>query len=130
MFKKYIVPYLFGRRSRKTIDVRLNEVEKTVVDCVAQLAASMNKIREDIERGNERKGEVVNRQIEELKTEVTSLKKLLLNRKQFPTATVTGPLSIPAWQRAASPPEEKEAEEEGNGSGTNGSDSSLEMIKE
>lgn len=50
-------------------------------------------------------------------------------RKQFPAATVTGPLTIPSWQ-LASAAEEEEAEKEGAGSGTNGSDSSLEMIKE
>lgn len=64
---------------------------------------------------------------------------MLFNRNQFPAAPAPlspGSVSIPAWQLSVEetehPDGEREAEEEGNGSNgtTNGSDSSLEIVRD
>uniref|UniRef100_A0A4P6D6U4 Peroxisomal membrane protein PEX14 n=2 Tax=Rhodnius TaxID=13248 RepID=A0A4P6D6U4_RHOPR len=128
-YKKYIAPFLFGSKDRKSLDARLAERDSTMLESLTELKNCVSELREELGPLSTRKGPSISKQIEELKGEVSSLKKLLLNRKQFPPSTVTAPLSIPVWQIAATS-EEKEVEEEGVGSGTNGSDSSLEMIKE
>ncbi|BES96150.1 Peroxisomal membrane [Nesidiocoris tenuis] len=127
-YKKYLAPFLFGG-GKKGLDARLSDLDKMITGSLTDLKTSVSRVRDDVERLTERRVDSLSRQIEELKAEVSSLKKLMLSRKQFPSATVSGPLTIPSWQ-LASAAEEKEAEEEGAGSGTNGSDSSLEMIKE
>ncbi|KAF6209547.1 hypothetical protein GE061_015295 [Apolygus lucorum] len=127
-YKKYLEPFFFGG-GKKGLDSRLADLDKMITNSLTDLKSSVTRVRDDMERITERRVESLSRQIDELKNEVASLKKLMLNRKQFPSATVSGPLTIPSWQ-LASAAEEKEVEEEGAGSGTNGSDSSLEMIKE
>ncbi|XP_014252662.1 peroxisomal membrane protein PEX14 isoform X2 [Cimex lectularius] len=125
-YKKYLAPFLFG--SKKSLDTRISDLDQLITTSVSDIKLDVVKIKEEVMKASEKKIDSLNRQLEELKNELASLKKILLNRKQFPSTTVATPLSIPAWQMASS--EEKEVEEEGVGSGTNGSDSSLEMIKE
>uniref|UniRef100_A0A8D8R470 Peroxisomal membrane protein PEX14 n=1 Tax=Cacopsylla melanoneura TaxID=428564 RepID=A0A8D8R470_9HEMI len=99
--------------------------------------------------------QINNKQIEDLRGEVLSLKGLLLNRKQFPTPSILpsgGTPSIPSWQLKHDSPKStgsgsghqdsiessKHTSDHSEGSepeiiskdnGSNGSDSSLEIVK-
>ncbi|XP_054286999.1 peroxisomal membrane protein PEX14 [Macrosteles quadrilineatus] len=132
LWKTYISPYLFGRRpKRKPVDESLAELGAAVSSCAADLRTLRSGV--DALTADRAAEMVVNTRLQEIKSEVTSLKSLLLNRNQFPATPSTGPLSIPAWQLAAETHSRAEGEEEGEGEGsnggTNGSDSSLEIVK-
>jgi len=130
LVKKYVFPFLYGDTKKKSLDERFTELDEMVNNYMSDIKGSIAKINADISSINEQKSDSVTRQIEELKTEVSSLKKMLLSRKEFTAVTVSGPPSIPSWQMAEAAEDEKHSEEEGNGSGTTGSDSSIEMIKD
>ncbi|CAH1394443.1 unnamed protein product [Nezara viridula] len=118
-YKRFLWRHLFGNRDCKkpSTEERLSDMESKL----SQICHNLDSLKDNIEN----KSTVV-KEIQEVKFEVSSLKKLLLNRKQFPVvANTSASLSIPAWQIAGTT-EEKDEE----GAATNGSDSSLEMIKE
>lgn len=119
LYKKYIWNYLFGRRDKKkiTADDRLAEIESNL----SSVAFNVDSLKKTIDSKV-----ALAREIHEVKSEVASVKKLLLSRKQFPSAG-SAPLSIPSWQIATAVASDEKEEE---GAATNGSDSSLEMIKE
>uniref|UniRef100_A0A1B6KTH6 Peroxisomal membrane protein PEX14 n=1 Tax=Graphocephala atropunctata TaxID=36148 RepID=A0A1B6KTH6_9HEMI len=138
LWKNYISPWLFGRKpKKKPVEASLADLEAAMGNCVADIRT----IRTSLDTLAEQKaaeltqGVVVSR-IQEVKSEINSLKTLLLNRSQFP-ATPT-PLGIPAWQLGGEEPphlEPREGEEGGSGGSgspatTNGSDSSLEIVKD
>jgi hypothetical protein len=74
--------------------------------------------------------------IESIQTLIYLNINVLLNvcfRKEFAASPVVlsgGSVSIPSWQREEGSSPSPQEKEEGNGSNTNGSDSSLEMIKD
>lgn len=118
-YKRYVWRYFFENRANKkpSTEERLSDMENKL----SQICHNLDSLKDNMEN----KSTLV-REIQEVKFEVSSVKKLLLNRKQFPiVANTSAPLSIPAWQIAGTT-EEKDEE----GAATNGSDSSLEMIKE
>jgi len=143
LWKTYIMPYLFGRKpKKKPVETSLAELEAAVGGCVGELKSVSSSLQALSEQQAEtRAEEMLVSRISEVKAEVNSLKALLLNRSQFPATPVPlgpTPLSIPAWQLSAENTEpsaretEAEVEEEGSGSNgtTNGSDSSLEIVKD
>ncbi|XP_046685016.1 peroxisomal membrane protein PEX14-like [Homalodisca vitripennis] len=138
LWKTYISPWLFGRKpKKKPIEASLSDLEAAVGNCVTDIQI----IRTSLDTLAEQKaaeltqGVVVSR-IQEVKSEIGSLKALLLNRSQFPATPA--PLGIPAWQLRGEDSthiEPREREEGGSGgsgspANTNGSDSSLEIVKD
>lgn len=118
LYKKYIWNYLFGKsEKKKTSDDRLAEIEANL----SSVVFSIDYLKKSIDSKS-----ALTKEIHEVKAEVASVKKLLLSRQQFPSAG-SAPLSIPSWQIAAAAVSDEKEEE---GAATNGSDSSLEMIKE
>lgn len=153
IWKKIIVPYLFGKRDKP------KSIENSISDLEAGVHSSIDEIKQDLlnvkasldtiaaQKNNETTSHMFTSRLQEVKAEITSLKVLLLNRSQFPPTPVTlfsqtnGSRTIPSWQLSETPDnkykEEQNAVEEAiNTENTsdratnNGSDSSLEMIKE
>lgn len=133
-YKKFIEPYLFVRKSRKTVEESVTELDKTIKNSLKEMKDSISKVEIDVAKLTEKHtiDPSVPQLVQDLKQDLASLKGLLLSRKQFPSV----PASIPTWQLAtATVNQEKTSEREdlddaGSGSSTNNSDSSLEMIRE
>ncbi|XP_078052856.1 peroxisomal biogenesis factor 14 [Augochlora pura] len=131
-YKKFIEPFLFGRKKKNSIKDSVSELDKTIQNSMKEVKQSISKVEDDVQKltQNQFIDPMVPQLVQELKQDLASLKSLLLSRKQFPSA----PASIPPWQLdAAGTSQEKQSEREddsGSGSSTNNSDSSLEMIRE
>ncbi|KAL0122453.1 hypothetical protein PUN28_007287 [Cardiocondyla obscurior] len=131
-YKKFIESYLFGRKKKTGVEEKVTELDKTVQDSMKEVKDSISKIESEVQKLTQHQALDLSipQLVQELKHELSSLKALLLSRKQFPTA----PASIPPWQLSATNvSQEKVTEREddaGSGSSTNNSDSSLEMIRE
>ncbi|XP_053983010.1 peroxisomal membrane protein PEX14 [Hylaeus anthracinus] len=131
-YKKFIEPFLFGRKKKNTITDSVSELDKTIQNSMKEVKQSISKVEDDVQKltQNQSLDPMVPQLVQELKQDLASLKSLLLSRKQFPSA----PASIPSWQLdAAATNQEKPSEGEddaGSGSSANVSDSSLEMIRE
>lgn len=79
MLQTYISPYLFGRRpKRKPVDESLAELGAAVSSCAADLRTLRSGV--DALTADRAAEMVVNTRLQEIKSEVTSLKSLLLNR--------------------------------------------------
>ncbi|KAG7189261.1 hypothetical protein KM043_008820 [Ampulex compressa] len=131
-YKKFIEPFLFGRKKNNSITDSVSELDKTIQNSMKEVKDSILKVEGDVQKltQNQAIDPTIPQLVQELKQDLSSLKALLLSRKQFPSA----PASIPSWQLDANNPnQEKPAEREddaGSGSSINNSDSSLEMIRE
>nr|XP_033332245.1 peroxisomal membrane protein PEX14 [Megalopta genalis] len=131
-YKKFIEPFLFGRKKKDSIKDSVSELDKTIQNSMKEVKQSISKVEDDVQKltQNQFIDPMVPQLVQELKQDLASLKSLLLSRKQFPSA----PASIPPWQLdATGTSQEKQSEREddsGSGSSTNNSDSSLEMIRE
>nr|XP_018900213.1 PREDICTED: peroxisomal membrane protein PEX14 [Bemisia tabaci] len=133
-YKKFIRPWLFNVDSPKSIEATVSDIEGLTKD----LKSEVHQFQEELEKISDHQSSMkktLTFQIAELKSEIASLKGLMVNRRQFPsTPALSAPVSIPSWQLG-----EEGNEEGGNGSNSgasdaeasnnNGSDSSLEMIR-
>lgn len=160
LYKKYIVPWLMGNTTKKSVEQRLCDIDAALTASVQELRDSLHNVHADLKLLQERdKSEMpaTVKQVEELKADIASVKGLLLNRNQFALPVTKAPLtppSIPAWQLSSATECAKDGDGDGggqsnkvdadiediclSGSGSsetemvtnNGSDSSLEMIRE
>lgn len=105
VYKCYIGPLLTGRREKSAEDrmielqqsvvTILNDVQSTLSSMEQTLSTQTNKIQTlNIEKTSDA---ATKRQLDELKTEITSLKGLLVNKRSFP-ASPSLSAGIPSWQ--------------------------------
>nr|CAG4650558.1 EOG090X0FQ8 [Sida crystallina] len=101
LYKRFIAPWLFGGRWKtKSVQETVTEMNTNLTQLVGELTTAVRNMNETlVAQGQKRDSKS---EIGELKTEVASLKALLLSRRQFPAPPPVGPPSIPAWQLAAS----------------------------
>ncbi|XP_026492366.2 peroxisomal membrane protein PEX14 isoform X1 [Vanessa tameamea] len=91
---------------------------KTTAECIDELRKSLDVMNASISslRGEVQssvKQSALRSQLDNLKSDIASVKGILLNRNQFPTLkTRTEPPSIPAWQRQSEEATSTEAAEE------------------
>jgi peroxin-14 len=102
LWKRYIAPRLFGTRSRNeqnyqsllaaisALNQNVMELKELIRELQAQGSTSSQKARQSYE-------------LQEIKSELTSIKSLLLSRSQFPST----PPSIPAWQMLGGEPSDE-----------------------
>ncbi|XP_026187886.1 peroxisomal membrane protein PEX14 isoform X2 [Mastacembelus armatus] len=123
LYKKYILPLIMGSREDKKhlqrMESNIAAMSGTLTQTVSQLQQTLVSIQELLIQQQQRIQELSqelaaaeaststnrildNQTIGELKAEITSLKGLLLSRKQFPS-TPTIP-KIPSWQIPLKPP--------------------------
>lgn len=116
LYKKFLAPLLFGRRDKKpSIEESIKLIQESLNKSVLEMKESLREVKEtldsqqqelirlallrtdgaDINGGN---GDAATkRTLHDMKAEITSIKGLLLNRRQFPSTPNPNP-SIPAWQ--------------------------------
>lgn len=133
-YKRYIEPFLFGRK-KKNFEEKIDDLTVKVNTDMRSLSQEVARVKEELERNTYT--EPLKREIQSLKTDLESIKGLLLNKKQFasPNLPVVPP-SIPSWQLDTArhdPNEEDKNDDAGSGSSetevvTKNSDSSLEIM--
>ncbi|XP_051895249.1 peroxisomal membrane protein PEX14 isoform X2 [Pristis pectinata] len=122
LYKRYILPLLASSKEDKKhlqrIESGITELSGTISQTVAQLQTNLTTVQELLERQQERLQELSQelsstkassstnwlletQNINELKAEITSLKGLLLSRRQFPSSP-SAP-KLPAWQIPVKP---------------------------
>ncbi|KAK6965189.1 peroxisomal membrane protein PEX14 [Biomphalaria glabrata] len=117
LFHKYLRPWLLGKSIQEK---RLERLESRILEnhkCVAESLAEVNKTLLTIQASlntQQKQSQVTygeQKGISELKSDIASLKGLLLNRNQFPPAPSTSPI-LPSWQRVQSqvPPIQSQTE--------------------
>ncbi|XP_018321116.1 peroxisomal membrane protein PEX14 isoform X2 [Agrilus planipennis] len=141
-YKKFISPFLFGKK--KNVEERIDELNKTVINSVGEVKSDLTTVKIEIERLNQNTESGLQRELVDLKSEIATVKGLLLSRKQFPPVSHSPvvPPSIPAWQMSSvqgdpndvNDNKSEDLMEMGSGSGsepehdTKKSDSSLEIM--
>ncbi|XP_014676577.1 PREDICTED: peroxisomal membrane protein PEX14-like, partial [Priapulus caudatus] len=115
LIEKYVAPYLRGKLSHQeeqliVIDKKVTELEASVSESMGQLQETLKTMQDVILRQQQQLQQlcssstssivqpvVLEQQFGDIKTEIMSLKGILLNRKQFAAVPSPTPL-IPAWQ--------------------------------
>lgn len=77
-FQKLIKPYLFGSKKKKTVEDTIKDLEESVNSAVKELKTGLDDVKVEVDKLSENGGNV--RQFLELKSEISSVKGLLLSR--------------------------------------------------
>nr|CAH0104880.1 unnamed protein product [Daphnia galeata] len=98
LYRRFIEPFLFAHKKKKTLAETVEEMNKNLTCLVGDVSAAVQNLSDTVATLRSKQHE--QSELKELKAEVTSLKAILLGRRQFPAppAIVTGPPSIPPWQ--------------------------------
>ncbi|XP_005180686.1 peroxisomal membrane protein PEX14 [Musca domestica] len=147
-WKKFLEPFLFGSKKKKSTDDALADIDKKVDTRLGEVKTELSQVKESLAREQRDQTQQFMREFNQFKSDLEAIKGLLLNRKQFASPLVTaGPASIPAWQLSSSSPhhlrrhkdsqsdDNDKPDDVGSGSGssetevvTKNSDSSLEIM--
>ncbi|XP_076266355.1 peroxisomal biogenesis factor 14 isoform X1 [Rhynchophorus ferrugineus] len=101
-FRKYIAPFLFGRK-KKSVEDKIDKLEENVEKSISDIRSSIGDVKSELDKICYTSENEVVSQIKELQSEVATVKGLLLTRKQFPSVANSPvvPPSIPAWQMSS-----------------------------
>lgn len=143
-YKKFIKPLFFRDKKKKPVDEQISDLNKTVETKIDNLTLELVKIKDELTRVSQ--SQSVTSELTNFKSDLDSIKGLLLNRKQFasPNLPIVPP-SIPAWQlqsqsqertpASEGEPDKNDDNDTGSGTGSSenevvlkNSDSSLEII--
>ncbi|KOC66544.1 Peroxisomal membrane protein PEX14 [Habropoda laboriosa] len=132
-YKRFIEPFLFGRKKNNSIKDSVTKLDETIQNSMKEVKQSISKVESDVQKLTQNQS--IDPMIPQLYIYIYIYVFRILNRKQFPSVPASIPsISIPSWQLdAASISQEKPTEREddaGSGNSANNSDSSLEMIRE
>jgi len=102
LYKNYIEPFLFGSK-KKSIEDKIDKLEKNVESSISDIKSSLIEVKTEVDKINFSAENEMASQLKELKSEIGTVKGLLLTRKQFPSVANTPvvPPSIPAWQMSS-----------------------------
>lgn len=119
VLKRYVIPLLWEDETNKrlnTIEEQNQNSQKTHQETLATVRELVSLVNEQMRLQNEQLQIIISntnsnrggddKQLVEIKTGITTLKGLLLNRRQFPPTPQTTPI-IPSWQRESPPPDDK-----------------------
>ncbi|EFA10352.2 peroxisomal membrane protein PEX14 [Tribolium castaneum] len=145
-YMKFIAPFFFGKK-KKSVEESIDELDKSFKQSVNDLKNNLLSVKVEVDKISQGAESSTQRQLSDLKSEIATVKGLLLSRNQFPPVSKSSVVrpSIPAWQKTSisqdsdpdSDPERKAEElmEVGSGSGSSehehaakNSDSSLDII--
>ncbi|XP_034242312.1 peroxisomal membrane protein PEX14 [Thrips palmi] len=124
IYKSYIEPFLFGRpKPKKSAEESLSSIEEAVTNVSRSTSELRSELRSELSRiSHERESGAV-RTLAEIKSDIATVKGLLLNRQQFPSAPTTATLrtglnvkpTIPAWQMSTEQRNSSQEDQEQNG---------------
>lgn len=106
-YKKFIRPFLFGDKKKKNLDEQMEELNNSVSTSISDLKSSLYDVKIEVDKISQGGETSMQKQLHDLKSEISTVKGLLLSRKQFPSVSNNSvvPPSIPAWQLSSVPPD-------------------------
>lgn len=145
-YKRFIEPFIFRGKKKKPVEEQISELNETVEVKIDSITFELSQIKEEIARVHQAQSST--KELTSFKSDLDSIKGLLLNRKQFASPNLpVMPPSIPAWQlqsqsqreeqtpNSEGEPDKIDDNDTGSGSGSSendvvlkNSDSSLEII--
>lgn len=105
LFEKYIRPLWLGKTEQEKrmerLETQISEIQKSVSDSLQELNKTLVSIQLSLQNQGPKYPVAANNEkgISDLKSDIASLKGLLLSKNQFPPAPTISPV-LPAWQRA------------------------------
>ncbi|XP_060528559.1 peroxisomal membrane protein PEX14 isoform X3 [Cylas formicarius] len=101
LYEMYIAPFLFGKK-KKDLDDKLETFENNMRSSISEIRNDICDVKAEIDKINSSPDNEVARQLKDFKSELSTVKGLLLTRKQFPSVNApVVPPSIPAWQMSS-----------------------------
>lgn len=144
-YKKFIEPLIFRGKKKKPVEEQIAELNQSVEVKIDTINFELIKIKDELARVHQAQSAA--KEFTSFKSDLDSIKGLLLNRKQFASPNLpVMPPSIPAWQlqsqsqqertpNSEGDPDKNDDNDTGSGSGSSendvvlkNSDSSLEII--
>lgn len=123
--QKFIAPFLFGGRKKGD---KIDELSKTTKAINGELI----RIRDDINKqkqAQEANQKTLQNSLQSFKSEIDTIKGILLNRKQFASPSQVG--GVPSWQLQMSKKKTKEQNDDANSAhSNNSSENDTEVILE
>ncbi|XP_022918730.1 peroxisomal membrane protein PEX14 [Onthophagus taurus] len=118
-YEKFIKPFLFGDK-KKTIEETVEDLSKQVNSCVIDLKEGLASVKTEVDKINQISESNTQRQLQQLQSDVATVKGLLLSRKQFPSVANSPvvPPSIPAWQLGSVSTQEEQADQDPKSDGS------------
>lgn len=110
IYKSYIEPFLFGRpKPKKSAEESLSAIEEAVNNVSRSTGELRSEFRSELSRLSQERESVAVRTLAEIKSDIATVKGLLLNRQQFPSAPSSTTLrtglnvkpTIPSWQMSS-----------------------------
>lgn len=110
VYKTYIEPFLFGRpKPKKSTEESLSSLEEAVSSVARSTNELRTEMRSELSRITQERDSGATRSLSDIKSDIATVKGLLLSRQQFPSAPTSASLrtglnskpSIPAWQMSA-----------------------------
>jgi len=82
ILQKFILPFLFGRKKKETIEDKVSELDKTVQNSMKEMRDFVSKVEHDVQKLAQHQAldPTVSQLVQELKQDLSSLKALLLSR--------------------------------------------------
>lgn len=79
-FQRFIRPWLFGERKKKSIAESLTDLNKSVTESINNLRDNLTEVKTQVDRISQTENGSMQSQLQELKNEISTVKGLLLNR--------------------------------------------------
>lgn len=118
MTQKYIEPFLFGRKKKGD---KIDELAKTTKAINGELI----RVREEInlqKQTQESSNKLMQNTLQAFKSEIETIKGILLNHRNFTSKPSTSTMNIPkipSWQLAKSKPDDKQDDDKHSNSSEN-----------
>ncbi|XP_019881838.2 peroxisomal membrane protein PEX14 isoform X2 [Aethina tumida] len=98
-YQNYVAPFLFGKK-KKSVEDSIKDLDINMKESVKNLQENLECVKIEVDKINQSSDLNTSRQLSDIKSDIATVKGLLLSRKQFPVV----PPSIPAWQMASVDP--------------------------
>lgn len=86
ILQKFIHPFLFGQRKKKSVEDRVIELDKTIQNSMKEITDTILKIQGEVQKLTQHQAmdPTIPQLVQELKHDLSSLKALLLSRYILP----------------------------------------------
>lgn len=78
-FQDYVAPFLFGRK-KKSVEETVQDMDKTMKSSIEELKDDLRTVKVEVDKLSQNSENNTTRQLVELKSEIASVKGLLLGR--------------------------------------------------
>lgn len=79
-YKRFIKRWLFGEEKKKTIEDSIADLNKTLTESISDLRDNLSEVRTQVDKIKNGEGTTTHMQLQDLRSEISSVKGLLLSR--------------------------------------------------